>query len=92
MPGPSDPTTNFYRGLKKPVRLVLLVFLVNWDRYRFSTDKGLEMTTAVKGVFQHAFTQGELEIVGIVDISEAEDGQSFDVKVDWVGFDEGERS
>ena len=31
-------------------------------------------------------------MAGIVDISEAEDGQGFDVRVDWVGFDEGESS
>ena len=31
-------------------------------------------------------------MVGIVDILEVEDGQSFDVKVDLVGFDEGECS
>ena len=47
---------------------------------------------ALKKVFQHAFTQGEFEMAGIVDISEAEHGQGFDVKVDWVGFDEGESS
>ena len=39
-------------------------------------------------MFQHTFTPGEFEIVGIVDISEAENGQGFDVKVDCVGFDE----
>ena len=31
-------------------------------------------------------------MAGIVDIPEAKDGQSFDVKVDWVVFDEGESS
>ena len=50
------------------------------------------MTAALKEVFQHAFTQGEFEMVGIVDISEAKDEQDFDVKVDWVSFDEGESS
>ena len=57
---------------------------------RHYADKDLEMTVALKNVFQHAFSQGEYEIVGIVDISEAEDGQGFYVKVDWVGFDERE--
>ena len=52
--------------------------------------KDLEVTAALREVFQHAFTQGEFEIVGIVDILEAEDGQAFDVKVDWIGFDERE--
>ena len=47
------------------------------------------MTAALKKVVQHAFTQGEFEMAGIVNISEAEYRQGFDVKVDWVGFDEG---
>ena len=55
-------------------------------------DKDLEMTAALKEVFYHAFTQDEFETFGIVDISEADDGQSFDVKMDWVGFNEGETS
>ena len=42
---------------------------------------------ALREVFQHIFTQGEFEMTGIVDISEAEEGQGFDVKVDWVGFE-----
>ena len=36
------------------------------------------------------FTQGEFEMAGIVDISKAEEGQGFDVKGDWVEFDQGE--
>ena len=31
-------------------------------------------------------------MAGMVDISEAKDGQGFDVKVDWVDFDERESS
>ena len=61
-------------------------------RLRFYADKDLEMTATLKEVLQHAFIQGEFEMAGIVNISEAEDGQGFDVKVDWVGFDEGESS
>ena len=61
-------------------------------RLWFYVDKDMETTTASNEVFQHAFTQGEFEMAGIVDISEAEDAQAFDVKVDWVGFDEGESS
>ena len=57
---------------------------------RFYADKDLEMTTVLKVVFQHAFTQGEFEMAGIVNISEAGEGQDFDVKVDWVEFDKGE--
>ena len=61
-------------------------------RLRFYADKDLEMTAASKEVFQNAFTQGEFKMAGIVDISEAEEGQRFDVKVDWVGFYEGKSS
>ena len=50
----------------------------------FYADKDLEMTVTLMEVFQHAFKQGEFEMAGIVDISEAEKGQSFDIKVDWV--------
>ena len=41
-------------------------------------------------MFQHAFRQGEFEMAGIVDVSKAEEGHGFDVKMNWVGFDEGE--
>ena len=61
-------------------------------RFRFYVEKVLEMTAALKEAFRHAFTQDEFEMVGIIDILEAKDGQDFDVKVDWVGFDEGESS
>ena len=50
-------------------------------RLRFYADKDLKMTVALKEMFQHAFTQGEFDIAGIVDILKAEDGQDFDVKV-----------
>ena len=39
--------------------------------FRFYADKDLELTVALKEVFQHAFTQAEVEMAGIVDISEA---------------------
>ena len=45
-------------------------------RLRFYAAKDLEMTAALNEMFQHAFTQGEFEMAGIVDISDAEDGQS----------------
>ena len=41
-------------------------------------------------MLQHTFTLGDFEIAGIVDISEAKEEQAFDVKVDWIRFDEGE--
>ena len=74
---------NIFTGEFKDVQVV---------RLRFYVDKDLEMTAALKKVFQHAFTQGEFEMAGIVDTSEAKEGQGFDVKVDWVRFDEGENS
>ena len=61
-------------------------------RLRFYADKNMEMTAAVKKVLQHAFSQGESEMAGIVDILEAEDGQGFYVKMGWVGFVGGESS
>ena len=61
-------------------------------RLQLYVDADLEMTAALREVFQHAFTQGEVEMAGIVDISKAEDGQGFDVKVDWVRIDEEESS
>ena len=62
------------------------------ERLRFYADKDLEMTVAKKEVFEHAFTQGEFEMADIIDISEIDDGQGFDVKANWVGFDEGKSS
>ena len=59
---------------------------------RFYADKDLEMTSVLQEMFQHAFVQGEFEMTGTIDILEAEDGQSFDVKVEWVGFDNGASS
>ena len=61
-------------------------------RLQFYVDKYLEMTAALKEVFQDAFTQGEFEMARIVDVLEAEGGRGFDVKMDWVGLDEGEKS
>ena len=55
---------------------------VHMVRLRFYAAKYLKMTAALKEVFQHAFTQGEFEMAGTVDILEAEEGQGFDVKVD----------
>ena len=61
-------------------------------RLRFYAEKDQGMTASLKEVFQHAFTRGEFEMAVIADISKAKDGQGFDVKVDWVGFDEGKSS
>ena len=72
---------NIVTGEAKSVHVVHL---------RFYADKYLKMTAALKEVFQNAFTQDEFEMAGTVEILEAEEGQGSDVKVDWVGFDEGE--
>ena len=41
-------------------------------RLRFHGDKDLEMTVALKEVFQHAFTQAKFEMARTIDISKAE--------------------
>ena len=61
-------------------------------RLRYYADKELEVTAAVKEVFQHAFAQGKFEMEAIVGISEAQDGDGFDVQVEWVGFGKDESS
>ena len=58
----------------------------------YYADKELEVTAVVKEVFQHAFAQGEFEMEAIVGISEAEEGDGFDVHVEWVGFGKDESS
>ena len=40
---------------------------VHVARPRFYADKDLEMTSALKEVFQHALTKGEFEMAGIVE-------------------------
>ena len=61
-------------------------------RLRYYADKELEVTAAVKEVFQYAFAQGEFGMEAIVGISEAQDGDGFDVQVEWVGFGKDESS
>ena len=51
-----------------------------------SADKvHLDMTAALKEVFQQALTHREFEMVGIIDILEAEDGQVLTSR--WTGLD-----
>ena len=62
---------------------------VHMVRLRCYADKDLEITaclnemfrhtTCLNEMFRHAFRQGVFEVAWIVDISEAEDGQGFDV-------------
>ena len=61
-------------------------------RFCVYADKHLEMTASLEEVLQHAFSQGEFEMAGIVDVSEAEEGQGFEINIDWVRFDKGESS
>lgn len=46
----------------------------------------------LKEAFQHAFTQDQFEMGGIVNIVEALEEGDFDVKVDWVRFEDEESS
>lgn len=46
----------------------------------------------LKETFQRAFTQDQFEMAGIVDIAEAVEEGSIEVKVDWVGFEDEESS
>lgn len=46
----------------------------------------LQFTADLEEKIQHAFIQGNFEMVGIVDITDAEEGVGFDVMVDWVGI------
>lgn len=46
----------------------------------------------MKGVFQHAFTQNNVEMAAIVEISGAKEGDGFYAMVERVGFDEEENS
>ena len=61
-------------------------------RLRYYADKELEVTAAMKEVFQHAFAQGAFEVEAIVGISEGQDGDGFDVQVEWVGLGKDESS
>ena len=61
-------------------------------RLRYYADKELEVTADLKEVFQYAFAQGEFEMEAIVDLSEAQDGDGFVVRVEWVGFSKDESS
>ncbi|CAM9991698.1 unnamed protein product, partial [Sphacelaria rigidula] len=51
----------------------------------------LNVTADVKGVFWHAFNQGQFQMAGIVRVAEVED-RSLIVLVDWVGFEVEERT
>ena len=48
--------------------------------------------SGLRGCFNMLSRRGEFEMAEIVDIPEAEEGQRFDIKVNLVGFDEGESS
>lgn len=63
---------------------------VHVARLRFYADSALAVTSELKEVFQHAFTQDEFEMAAIVDMTEADDGPGFEIEVEWVGFDKSE--
>ena len=60
-------------------------------RLRFFADSQLNVTADIKDVLQHAFNQGQFEMVGFVRVAEAED-RSLIVLVDWVGLEIEERT
>ena len=59
-------------------------------RLCFYADSALDITSDLKDVFQHSFTQGQFEMSGLVDMAEADDGDGYDVQVQWVGFEDDE--
>ena len=58
--------------------------LLGWVVY---ADAALAITAELEGVFQHAFTQGDVEMAAIVDIANEETVSGFEVGVEWVRFD-----
>jgi len=63
---------------------------VHVARLRFYSDKELEVTTELKDVFQHTFTQGEFRMEALLNIGESPDGSGYIVRVRWSGFEEDE--
>lgn len=61
-------------------------------RIRGYADDALDVTSELKEASQHAFTQGDFEMATFVDVAEAVEGGGFEVKVDWVGFEDKESS
>ena len=51
-------------------------------RPRYHADNELEVTAELSEVFQYALAQGEFEMEAIVDLSEAQDGDGFVVRVE----------
>lgn len=59
---------------------------------RYFADKELEVTVEFKEVLQHEFAQGGSEMVAIAGLTEAQDGNGSDVRVEWLGSVEDESS
>ena len=64
---------------------------VHVARMKFYADRDLHLTAELKDVFQQTFAQGYVEMSDILELAEADDG-SFIALVDWVGFEEDERT
>ena len=60
-------------------------------RLRFYADSQLNVTAHVNNIFQHALTQGQFQMAGVVRKVEADD-RSLIVLVDWVDFEVDERT
>lgn len=63
---------------------------VHVARLRFYSDSELEITSGLKDVFQHSYTQGVFEMEALINIGEAHDGSGYNIRVRWAGFGEDE--
>ena len=69
---------------------------VHVARLCFYSDSALEITSNLKEVFQHTFTQGEFEMEALLNIGESlrigesHNGSGYLVRVSWSGFEEDE--
>ena len=61
-------------------------------RMRSYADAALAITSELREVSQHAFTQGGFRIAAIVDTANAQNGSGLEVEVEWVGFDKEENT
>ena len=63
---------------------------VHVARLHFYSDSAREVTSELKDVFQHTFTQGEFEMESLLNIGESPGGSGLAVRVRWSGFEEDE--
>lgn len=63
------------------------VKVVHTARMQDYTDGALEVTSQLTEAFPQTFTQGQIEMPGIVDIAESMEGDGSEVKGYWTGFE-----